>query len=55
MEVPLGMNEKVWVNHGLSSGLVKFEVPLSHPSGDVGKITELGGYSGKQSGLGIEI
>lgn len=56
MQVPLvGMNEQVWVNHELSSGPVKFEVPLGHPSGDVGKAAELGGSSGKHSGLGIKM
>lgn len=36
MEVPfIGMDERGWANHELGSGLVKFEMPISHPSGDV--------------------
>lgn len=56
MEVPLiGVNEWVWANHELSSGLVKLDIPPTHPSGHVRMVTEVGGFSGKESGLGIEI
>lgn len=30
-------------NHKLVSGTIQFEMPIIHPSGDVKKVTELGG------------
>lgn len=42
-------------NHKLVSGIIQFEMPISHPSGDVKKVTELGGLPWGGVGLGIEI
>lgn len=42
-------------NDKLVSGTIQFEMPISHPSGDVKKKTELGRLPWGGVGLGIEI